>query len=475
MVWAGVTMVSTRIITLVATLILARLLVPADFGVFAVGLLVINYLDRLKDMGVGSGLIYRREPWDQVARTGLPMVLASSAVLATLAFTTAPLVARFFDDPRLVGVIRGLALVLLVGGLGQVPEVKLRRAMDFRRRLLPEVASVIVKNGISVGLAVAGVGVLSLVWGQLIGSIVQMSLYWALCGWRPRVGWDPQMARALLRFGLPASLVALLSVFIENIDYLVVGHRLGAEQLGYYTIAYRLPEVSILAVCTMTSQVFFPAFSRLQHDLPRLGEVYLQAARYVAMFTLPVGASMMVLAPEIVVALFSSRWEPSIPALRLIAAFAAISSMSFHAGELYKATGRPGILNTLAVGEIVLLFPVLWIAGGHSIVVVAWAMVAGAVGLTIARLLIVSRIMRLDVRKLAVTFVPGLIIAAGVALLDWFAVQGLRAVLPGLSPALQLAFLGVLTIAGYLALLRRVAPDTVELGLTLARAKLARK
>src|SRR6478752_8829782 len=89
MVWAGVTMASSRIVTLVATLILARLLVPADFGVFAVGLLIINYFDRVKDMGVGAGLIYRREPWDRVARTGLPLVVVSSAVLSALAYALA--------------------------------------------------------------------------------------------------------------------------------------------------------------------------------------------------------------------------------------------------------------------------------------------------------------------------------------------------------------------------------------------------
>jgi PST family polysaccharide transporter len=474
MVWAGVTMASSRIVTLIATLILARLLVPADFGVFAVGLLIINYFDRVKDMGVGAGLIYRREPWDRVARTGLPLVVVSSAVLSALAYALAPFAANFFDDQRIVGVLRGLALVLFISGVASVPDAKLRRGMDFRRRLVPELAASIVKNGVAVGLAWAGVGVMSLVWGQLVGTLVQAVLYWALCGWRPRIGWDPWMARALLRYGVPSSLVAVFSVFIENIDYLVVGHRLGPEQLGYYSMAYRLPELSILAVCITASQVFFPAFSRLQHDLPRLQEVYLRAARYIATFTLPVGAAMMVLAPEIVLALFGPRWEASIPVLRLIAVFAAISSMSFHAGELYKATGRPGILNTLAVGEIILLFPVLWVAGGHSIVAVAWAMCAGAAGLTVARLLIAAHIIQLNRRDLAGAFVPGLLIALGVAILDWVAKQAVSLVEPGLRPVIELAILGVLTVAGYFALLRWIAPDVVRYGLATVRSRLDR-
>lgn len=462
MAWAGATMAGSRVITLVATLVLARLLVPADFGVFAVGLLVINYLDRVKDMGVGAGLIYRQEPWDLVARTGLPLVMASSGVLSLAAFLFAPVAATFFEDPRAVDVLRGLALVLFIGGIAIVPDAKLRRGMDFRRRLVPEVLAAVVKNGLAVGLAAGGVGVLSLVWGQLAGSVVQAALYWALCGWAPRLGWDADMARKLLRYGLPASLVAVFAVFLENIDYLVVGHRLGLEQLGYYTMAYRLPEVSILALCIVASQVLFPAFSREQHDLPQLRVLYLRAARSVALLTLPLGASMAVLAPEIVEALYSSRWEPSIPALRLIAVFAAVTSMSFHAGELYKATGRPGILNTLAVGEVIILFPVLWLAAAHSITAVAATMCAGAMGLSLARLAIAARLIGLPRRRLVASFGPGVLVAVGVAVVDWLAQQGLRIVVPDAPALLVLALVGALTVAAYALLVRWCAPDAMS-------------
>ena len=462
MAWAGVTMVLGRGATLLATLVLARLLVPADFGLFAVGILVINYLDRFKDVGVGAALIYRKEEWTRLAATALPLAVGSAAVLSAGTFLVAPLAADFFYDPRAADILRALSLVLLISGLSIVPESKMRREMDFRRRVVPEVVAAIVKGVVSVGLAMTGLGVFSLVWGQLAGTVAQSGLYWLLCGWRPRLGWDGSLAALMLKYGIASSVVAVLSVFIENMDYLVIGRRMSAESLGYYVMAYRLPELSVLGVCIVAGQVFFPLFARLQDDLPRLALVYLDAVRNISLVTLPMGAVLACLAPEVISTLYSDQWLPAIPVLRLLAVFALVSSMSFHAGEIYKATGRPGILNTLAIGEVVLLLPFLWLAAGGDIVTVAATMLVGGVALTVLRLLIAIRILHLDPGALVRAFVPSggatvtvsvVLIGASWALTEW---------LPGWPPVVRLAVLGLLALAVYVGAVRLLARDVFD-------------
>jgi lipopolysaccharide exporter len=462
MAWAGLTMVLGRGATLLATLVLARLLVPADFGLFAVGILVINYLDRFKDVGVGAALIYRREPWTRLAPTALPLAVGSAAVLSVGTFVVAPLAADFFYDPRAADILRALSLVLLISGLSIVPESKMRREMDFRRRVVPEVVAAVVKGVVSVALAVAGLGVFALVWGQLAGTLVQSSLYWALCRWRPRLGWDRSLAVLMLKYGIASSVVAVLSVFIENMDYLVVGRRMSAESLGYYVMAYRLPELSVFGVCIVAGQVFFPMFARLQDDLPRLAGVYLDAVRNISLVTLPVGAALACLAPEVISTLYSDKWDAAIPVLRLLAVFALVSSMSFHAGEIYKATGRPGILNTLAIGEVVLLLPLLWLAAGGDIVTVAATMAVAAIPLTAVRLLIAVRILRLDPGALVRSFVPSVtatatmsvaVVAASYALTQW---------LPDWPPVVRLVVLGLLGLVVYVGAVRLVARDVFD-------------
>jgi len=415
----------SKLTTALVMVALARLLVPSDFGLFAAGLLMINYLDRVKDLGIGAGLIYRREEWSRLASTGLPISLVSAGVLAGLAYLSAPLAASVFHEPAVADLVRVLSVALFISGLAVVPESKLRRELDFRRRLLPEGVAAIVKGGVAIGLAMDGAGFWALVWGQLAGTAVQSLLYWRLAGWRPTWGWNPDDARALLRYGLPSALVGILAVLHENLDYIIVGHRLDAEQLGYYVMGFRIPELVVIGICIVTGQVLFPAFSRLQDSPRELAAGYLSAVRYISLATLTAAAVIAVLADEIVLALLGAEWEATIPVLRLLALFSAVYSLSFHAGEIYKATGRPMLLNWIALVKLAVFAPALWWAAGHSIVAVAWAVLLVNVGLTAMKLAIVVRLLRIsyfDVLRafraavLAATVVAAVVTAAGVPL-----------------------------------------------------------
>lgn len=466
MAWAATTLLLTRGATLVSTLVLARLLLPADFGLFAVGLLVVNYLDRVKDAGVGAALIYRREKWTDLAPTALSISVVTAVALAATTFALAPLAGVFFDD-RAVGIVRALALVLLVSGLMIVPESRLHRDLDFRRRVLPETLTAVVKAAASIALAVAGYGVWSLVWGQLIGTVLLAVLYWLLCGWRPRFAWHREYSRLLLAYGLPSALVAVLASIIDNIDYVVIGGLLSTSDLGYYVLAYRLPELSVTAICIVAGQVFFPWFSRLQDDVPALRATYLRAVRYVSLVTFPIGIGLAVVAPEVVRVLYSDRWDASIPLLRLLALFSLVYSMGFHAGEVYKSTGRPGILNTMAVLKVVLLVPVLAWAAQYGIVAVAWGVLGTNVVLTAVELAVAMRILRLSAVPLLGAFVP----AAACSILMGAAALGARTLAPGEAGSLSLAVAVAVAVPVYLLAVRVLVPETFQEAWQLVRRR----
>ncbi|MCW2808702.1 MAG: polysaccharide biosynthesis protein [Marmoricola sp.] len=455
MAWAGATLVMTKGVTLVSTLILARLLVPADFGLFAVGLLVINYIDRIKDFGVGAALVYRREDWTRLSGTGFSISVLSALVLAALTFAGAPLAGQFFDH-RATGIIRALSLALLLSGLAVVPESRLRRELDFRRRAVPETSAAVIKGVVSVMLAYLGLGVWSLVWAQLAGTIVQTLLYWALCRWRPRFEWHPEHTRTLLRYGLPLAFLGGASAVIENLDYVVIGRLMEPSDLGYYVLAFRVPELSVTAVCVIAAQVFFPMFSRLQDDLVELRRAYLEAVRYVSLVTTPMAVLLATVAPELVPTLYSERWAPSIPLLRLLALSSLVYALSFHAGEIYKATGRPGILNTLAVVKVVVMLPALWVGAQHSIVAVCWGVLLANIVLTCWELAVVQRILRFSVRSLLGAFTPGLMASAVMAAAN----LALLAALARTAAPWRLAVACVLALPVYLMALHVLAPET---------------
>src|SRR6185312_6554953 len=243
-----------------------RLLGPADFGLFALALLVMTMFDFVRDFGIGVALVQRPEPWSKVAPTGATLTLVSGVLIGGLAAALAPVAAVLLGDPRLTPIVQVLAIALVISALSVLPMAALRRRLDYRGRLLPEVAGAVLKAAVAIGLAAGGVGVWSLVWAQLAGSIVTTVGYWVLGRTSLRLGLDRALAVSLLKFGLPVTAVAFLTFAVFNTPTAAIGRLLGAEELGYYTLAYRLPDLVVINLCAVVGDVLFSALSRLQDD-----------------------------------------------------------------------------------------------------------------------------------------------------------------------------------------------------------------
>jgi PST family polysaccharide transporter len=219
--------------TLIMTVVLARLLEPADFGLFALALLAVNLFDYVKDLGVGAALVQSRREWTRLAPTGLTLSVVFGVLASTALIGAAGVTANALKHPELAPLIRVLAIGLMISSLSAVPAARLRRNLDFQRRILPEFLGAVVKASLTILLAVEGLGVWSLAYGQLAGTIVTTALYWWVARTaKVRFGFDSEEARELIRFGIPVSAVTILAFAIYNVDYLIIGFRLGDEQLG---------------------------------------------------------------------------------------------------------------------------------------------------------------------------------------------------------------------------------------------------
>jgi lipopolysaccharide exporter len=444
---------------LISTVVLARLLPPSDFGLLALGLMVILYLDVIGDLGVGAAVIYRQQPGSRDASTAVLVSALTAAPLAGLVVLAAPGLAALFDEPRLTDVVRVLAIAFFVGALGVVQKRTLERDLDFRRRLVPELAGALVKGGASVGLALAGAGVWSLVWGQVLGVTTTTVLYWLLSTWRFHWAWDRRTAVQLLRYGLPVSLLGLLAGANRTVDVAVIGRRLDAEQLGYYTIAFRLPELLVLYLCYLLSQALFPAYARARCDPEQLRAGFLSTLRLVALVTVPVSLGLAVVAADVVPLLFGDRWGPSVPVLRVLAVYALVYALAFNVGDVYKATGRPGVLNVFAVGRLAVAVPLLWLLAPSGVVAVAAGLVVVELLLAVVQLVVGSRLLQVRLGRMLAQYLPPL--AGGAALVA--VTVGLRAVMPDQMPAaLRLAVLVAAGAVAYVGLLSVVSRGTVR-------------
>ena len=417
--WQGLSFAFGRGLTLVAALVLARLLTPAEFGLVGLALVFVTFADLITDLGVAQGLVYFER--DESLRDGaLALCLVTGVVLAVAALLAAPWIAAFFGAPGVEPMVRVLSAALLASALRQVPLALLRRELAFRRVMIAELARTVAQGAVSIALAASGAGPWAIVWGYVAGGAVCTVVAWALAGYRPgmrslRPPSGPT-ARRLLGYGGPAAAQVLLAALIFDVDYLIVGRVLGAQALGTYTLAFRLPQVAIIGVFGVLSAVAFPMFSRARDDPMQLKRGYLTSVRLQSAYGLAAGIGLFMVAPMLVPVAFGPRWSAAIVPLEALALYASARSLGAGAVDVYKGIGRPGIGMVVALVRLALLVPALALAARHGgIDAVAWTQASLALAFATVMQSVAARIVGLGIADLARAVRPAIALGAGVA------------------------------------------------------------
>jgi PST family polysaccharide transporter len=407
-----------------ATLVLARELAPAEFGLVAFTLALLAYLETITSHGFGETLIYRADATDRrISSTTFWLSLLGSIVMFVALWIAAPAIARLGPSSEtLVWIVRILGLQLVLTGFGSAPDFLLRHSLSFRRVFWPQVASGMAKGLVAVGLALAGAGVWSLVAGQLSGSLVRSVALWRVSRFRPALAIARRELRSITSAGAGFAAIAIIAELARNADYLIVGAQLGTTALGFYYLAFRLPELVLLSGFQAFWHVLFPYYSRLRDSAAdaaaareRLAGALRRTIRLGGLVALPLGAVLAALADPLISVLYGDRWDPAALPAALIALWAGVSAVSGLAGITLKALGRTGTLTVAMSISSVLRLPLLWVAASWSIsAVAATQLIAQAIWL-VAIYAVAARSLQTMTRALLVRLLPGLAIAVAVA------------------------------------------------------------
>lgn len=424
--WTLTAMLGTRLVTLAGLMALARLLAPADFGLMAFAFAYITYVTAVGDLGTGTALIYWPSRRDEAAQVTFVISLAMGACWLALTLACAPAVATFFHNPSGEPVLRALAWTFPIQALAATHEALCRKSLRFRAWLAPELAFAICKAIVSVALAAYGCGVWSLVWGQLAGHLLRTALFWVVIPWRPSARLPRDLVGPMFTYGRSIVGVNVLSAVVHHVDYVIVARVLGAAALGFYQLGAKVPEMTVTLLVRAVSYVIFPALSHVNAEGRNPAQTYLPALKGVALVTVPGVAALVLLAEPIVTLLFGERWAPSVPVVQALTLTACFRALGTHAGDLLKATGRPGLLVVLASVNALVLVPGLMLVAPAGMVAVALVTTAVAAASMVASLVLVCRETRTSARSLLGAMWPGagagVAVAAGV--LAWGAAAG---------------------------------------------------
>lgn len=465
-VWAYVATALSKLAWLGALAVLARLLAPEQFGLFAFGLVFLTYVETVGDLGTSMALIHWPRRVEEAAHVTFYLNLAMGLVWFTLAQLAAPAVAAFFRNPEGEPLIRVLAFSFLIRALGNTHDALCQKELRFKARVIPETTLTLTKGLVAVALAFAGFGVWSLVWGQLAGLVLQVAALWIVVPWRPlgappSRGWG-DLVRPMLAYGQGIIVVNVLAAVVHHGDLVVVGRMLGTTVLGFYQMATKVPEATVTVAVWVSSRVLFAAFSRVHASGRGLGRAFVASLRYMSLLTVPAAAGLVMVAEPLVRTAFGEEWLPTVPILQGIAVYVGLRSLGTQAGDVLKATGRTGVLAVLAVAKAVVLVPALIQAGRHDAVAVAGTLAAVAGLFTLVNLGVISKLASVPAGRMAAAFVPAFaggaaMVAALAAWQEW----GAELLGPSVPPALELAVRVVLGAAVYAGTVLLVAPGLV--------------
>jgi O-antigen/teichoic acid export membrane protein len=468
--WSLIAYGGANVLSLLRSVILARLLVPADFGLLALADVVIGLLTIMTYMGLTQYAIYKSDAGNDLLNTVWTLSVLRGLLLAAVAFLIAGPVGSFYRAPELSLVMRVMAVTFVVAGFGNPGLILLNKELEFRKLGIFGLSVSFFGTLLTVALAWS----LRSVWALVAGTVITATLeaaggYW-LHPYRPRWLWKPQLVRSALGYGKYITGSGILSYFLTQGDNAIVGRMLGTTALGYYNFAYRLANLPTTSITHVIGQVAFPAYAKLQNDRPALISAYLRVLRLTAVLTFPALLGVMVLGADLVRVLYGPKWAPMTVPLMIMCIAGLERSITAPLAPLLNAMGRPRIVFFLLVAKVVLLAAAIFpLTARQGIIGTSIAGALVSVILISYTFPLVARFLCFSVREI-VRAVAGPAAAGGV-----MALVLLLAKLPGwFAPsALTLAMLIVLGAFVYLVALILLDRATVQEVIRLVRSQFA--
>ena len=349
--WRMGSLVIQGVLHLSVGVVLARLLLPGDFGIAALALIVIGFAAMVSDVGVGAAVMQRLVVTKEHLRVAFTLSLLAGIVIASALFAVAPLFALLTKSPAVTSVLRVQSIVFIAGGAGTVARAQLQRRLDFRRLFAVDLISYLLGYAfIAIGGALLGWGV----WSLVIGSLVQSWLGSVLCMTAAKAPlrplWAKQEMNDLLGFGVGVTINGVIAYVGRNGDNFLVGRFLGTTALGLYSRAFNFMMLPINYFCGVIPTVLIPAFAEIQTDRTRVGRGYLMGVQTAALITAPVMVWIVVSAPHLIVGLYGERWAGAVLPLQVLAAAGVPRGMLGLAGAVTQACNRVSSEVPLQIG-----------------------------------------------------------------------------------------------------------------------------
>jgi teichuronic acid exporter len=366
--WLGSLTFLGQAITWGITLVVVRLLEPKDYGLLAMATVFIGFLTIVNEVGLGPAVIQKAGLNEQDLRNANGWVLVINVALFTAVFFSAPVIAWFFDEPRLVPIIRVLGLNFILISVYFLPQALLVREMNFKTRSIIDLIANLISSAVVLIFALAGFGVWALVLGPFGMHLFKALALNAIKAYRHKPALSRQGMRGMLIFGGYVSVTRVIWYFYSQADILICGKILGKDLLGLYSVSMQLVSIPMAKISPLLSQIGFSAFSRIQSDLNAVQANFLKAVQLVSVISFPLFWGLAIIAPEAIPWLLGAKWIDAVIPIQLLSIVMPIRFIGTVYAPLISGKGRPDVQMWNMVLAIIIMPTAFYIGSRWGIV-----------------------------------------------------------------------------------------------------------
>lgn len=343
LVWKFAERITAQLTSTLVSIILARLLLPEQYGAVSIVTVFISLCNVLVVEGLASGLIQKQDADELDFSTMFFTSIALSAVLYGVLFCFAPFIASFYDMPILCPVLRVMGIRLIISAINSVQQAYVSRTMQFKRFFWSTLFGTVISGVVGIAMAFKGFGVWALVSQYLTNSIIDTVVLFFTAKWRPHLQFSFNRAKKLIPFGMKIAGGSVVNELYKSARSLIIGKVYSAEQLSYYTKAQTYPQLLTTNINSSINSVLFPAIAKVQDDKKRIVSMLKRSVKTSSFFILPMMVGFAFVSESFVRILLTEKWLPCVPYMRIFCIGLCFAPLSAANLQSIKAVGRGDI------------------------------------------------------------------------------------------------------------------------------------
>lgn len=351
--WMGAFRASSRAVAFVRVAIVARILTPAEFGLFSIATLVLAFLEILTETGINVFLIQEEGELKNYLNTAWVVSIARGIAISLLLLLVAPYIASFFNSPNAAPLLYLAALVPLIRGFINPSEVIYQKELAFRKEFWFRFAIFSFDSLVAVLATLITKSAIGLIIGLVAGAILELILSFVIFSLRPVIAFEKEKLTHVINRGKWVTAGGVFEYLFYNLDNVVVGRILGSAALALYQNAYRISTLPISEITDVFGKVTFPTYSKISSEKDRLKRAFIKTNLLIALVAIPFGILVSIFAKEIVLVVLGEAWISAAGALRILAIFGAIKAITNHPYSLFLSLKKQEYLTVTTLVGIV--------------------------------------------------------------------------------------------------------------------------